>query len=99
MANIDPYIKEIQNAQYGEEVRGSIINALVKVNDDNESYQELKDEVIKARDTIVDSVLEYKQSIEIGKEEKEALESTISAAGTTKNALDESVKTAKKCIG
>ena len=94
MANIDPYIKEIQNAQYGEEVRGSIINALVKVNDDNESYQELKDEVIKARDTIVDSVLEYKQSIEIGKEEKEALESTISTASTSKNALDESVKTA-----
>lgn len=94
MANIELYIKRIQNAQYGEEVRSSIVNALVKVNDDNESYQELKEEVIKIRDTIVDSVLEYKQSIEIGKEEKEALDSSISTAGTTKNELDESVKTA-----
>ena len=70
MANIDPYIKEIQNAQYGEEVRSSIVNALVKVNDDNESYQKLKEEVVKAKDTVVDAVSEYKQSIELGKEEK-----------------------------
>ena len=94
MANIDPYIKEIQNAQYGEEVRSSIVNALVKVNDDNESYQKLKEEVVKAKDTVVDAVSEYKQSIELGKEEKKSLESTISTANSSKTALDESVKTA-----
>ena len=50
MANISTYISQIQNAVYGEEVRSSIINALEKVNDDNESYQALKDEVIAAKD-------------------------------------------------
>ena len=49
MANISTYISQIQNAVYGEEVRSSIINALEKVNDDNESYQALKDEVIAAK--------------------------------------------------
>ena len=35
MANIQPYIDQILNAVYGEEVRSSIANALEKVNDDN----------------------------------------------------------------
>ena len=48
MANIDPYIKQIQNAVYGEEVRSSIINSLKKGNDDNESYAALKKDVIAA---------------------------------------------------
>mgnify|MGYP000670158010 CR=1 FL=1 len=46
MANIQPYIDQILNAVYGEEVRSSIVNALEKVNDDNNSYADLKKEVI-----------------------------------------------------
>ena len=38
MANIQPYIDQILNAVYGEEVRSSIVNALEKINDDNNSY-------------------------------------------------------------
>ena len=34
MANIKEYIDAIKNAVYGEQVRGSIINALNKINDD-----------------------------------------------------------------
>lgn len=45
MANIQPYIDQILNAVYGEEVRSSIINSLQKVNDDNDSYADLKKEV------------------------------------------------------
>ena len=56
MANISTYISQIQNAVYGEEVRSSIINALEKVNDDNESYQDLKDEVIAAKDDVDEQV-------------------------------------------
>lgn len=41
MANIQPYIDQIANAVYGEEIRSSIINALNKVNDDNNSYHHL----------------------------------------------------------
>ena len=40
MANIQPYIDQILNAVYGEEVRSSIVNALEKVNDDNNSRSE-----------------------------------------------------------
>ena len=39
MANIKPYLDNIANAEYGEDVRGSLINALIKVNDDNDSYK------------------------------------------------------------
>ena len=39
MANIKPYIDQIMGATYGEEVRGSIANALMKVNDDSQTVQ------------------------------------------------------------
>jgi hypothetical protein len=52
MANIEPYINEIQTARYGEEVRGSIVNALLKVNDDNESYIGMKEEIEDIRDAM-----------------------------------------------
>ena len=45
MSNITPYTDAIKNARYGEEVRGSIVSALEKVNDDNESYIEIKGEI------------------------------------------------------
>lgn len=56
MANIQPYIDQIQNAVYGEEVRSSIVNALTKVNDDNDSYADLKKEVIAAKDKVDEDV-------------------------------------------
>ena len=49
MADIKRYTDQIAAAVYGEEVRGSIINALNKVNDDNNSYQDIKNEVVAAR--------------------------------------------------
>lgn len=45
MADISTYLNEIQSAVYGEEVRSSIINALKKVNEDNESYAAIKESV------------------------------------------------------
>lgn len=36
MANIDPYLEAIDNAVYGEEVRGSIRNAISAINDESE---------------------------------------------------------------
>lgn len=49
MANIKPYTDEIANAVYGEEVRSSIINALNKVNDDNNSYQDIKNQIVASK--------------------------------------------------
>lgn len=52
MANIKPYTDQISQAVYGEEVRSSIINALNKVNDDNNSYQSIKEQIIEAKDDV-----------------------------------------------
>ena len=45
MADIHEYTDAIAEARYGEEVRGSIINALEAVNDDNNKYIGIKDEI------------------------------------------------------
>ena len=45
MADIHEYTDAIAEARYGEEVRGSIINALEAVNDDNNQYIGIKDEI------------------------------------------------------
>ena len=78
MANIDPYIEQIQNAVYGEEVRSSIINSLKKVNDDNESYAALKKDVIAAKDTVVEQVSEFDAKVSATKATITALEQATS---------------------
>ena len=46
MANIDPYLEAIENAVYGEEVRGSIHDAIAAINDEYESAEEIIEQVI-----------------------------------------------------
>lgn len=53
MADVKTYTDQIANAVYGEEVRSSIINALNKVNDDNNSYQDIKNQVIAAQNQVI----------------------------------------------
>ena len=96
MANIKPYIDQIMGATYGEEVRGSIANALMKVNDDNESYQSIKTEVVNARDDIDLDVKEYKSLVPEGNQAKLALQNTIKEATVFKDAIDASVTSAGK---
>lgn len=94
MANIAPYIEQIQNAVYGEEVRGSIINALEKVNDDNESYQALKEEVIAAKDDVDEQVAAFDAKVTAAKEATTALEAATSTANTAKTNLEKATSTA-----
>ena len=68
MANIQSYLDQIANAVYGEEIRSSIINSLQKVNDDNDSYADLKKEVISARDDINDQVDQFDKKMEAASE-------------------------------
>ena len=56
MANIKEYTDQIASAVYGEEVRGSIINALNKVNDDNNAYNALKEEITQMQPRLFDPV-------------------------------------------
>lgn len=108
MANISTYISQIQNAVYGEEVRSSIINALEKVNDDNESYQALKDEVIAAKDEVESEVDSFDAKVKAAEQAtadlvaatstantaKSNLEKATSAANTAKTSLEKSTSTA-----
>ena len=94
MANIDPYLQEISDAVYGEEVRGSIINALKKVNDDNESYIEIKREIIEAKDEIDEELHDYEGVIEEAGSKISTLEETIGEAGTANTNLTEKINTA-----
>ena len=80
MADIKPYVDAISKAIYGEEVRGAIINALIKVNDDNNSYQDLKKEVVEAKDKVEEEVASFDEKMQTATEIEQRLSSTTSAA-------------------
>lgn len=94
MANIQPYIDQILNAVYGEEVRSSIVNALEKVNDDNNSYADLKKEVIAAKDAVDKDVDAVQQKLNAASTALTNLQNATSAANTAKTNLQNSTNTA-----
>lgn len=94
MANIQPYIDQILNAVYGEEVRSSIANALEKVNDDNNSYADLKKEVIAAKDAVDKDVDAVQQKLNAASTALTNLQNATSAANTAKTNLQNATNTA-----
>lgn len=94
MANIKPYTDEIANAVYGEEVRSSIINALNKVNDDNNSYQDIKNQIIASKDDVNEDVAEFDAKVASAQDATTALINTTSKGNTVKSALDSAITSA-----
>ena len=94
MANIQPYIDQILNAVYGEEVRSSIVNALEKVNDDNNSYADLKKEVIAAKDAVDKDVDAVQQKLNAASTALTNLQNATGAANTAKTNLQNATNTA-----
>lgn len=94
MANIQPYIDQILNAVYGEEVRSSIVSALEKVNDDNNSYADLKKEVIAAKDAVDKAVDAVQQKLNAESTALTNLQNATSAANTAKTNLQNATNTA-----
>ena len=94
MANIQPYIDQILNAVYGEEVRSSIVSALEKVNDDNNSYADLKKEVIAAKDAVDKDVDAVQQKLNAESTALTNLQNATSAANTAKTNLQNATNTA-----
>lgn len=94
MANIQHYIDQILNAVYGEEVRSSIVNALEKVNDDNNSYADLKKEVIAAKDAVDEDVDAVQQKLNAASTALTNLQNATSAANTAKTNLQNATNTA-----
>ena len=94
MANIDEYIKQIQQAQYGEEVRGSIVSALKKVNDDNNSYVAIKKEVVAAKDTVEEKAEIFDEKANAAKETLTALQVSTQIANEAKSSLNNIISSA-----
>ena len=94
MANIKPYTDEIANAVYGEEVRSSIINALKKVNDDNNSYQEIKNQIVASKDDVNEAVAEFDAKVASAQDATTALINATSNGNTAKSALDSAITSA-----
>lgn len=94
MANIQPYLDQIANAVYGEEVRSSIINGLQKVNDDNDSYADLKKEVIAAKDAVDADVKAVDDKLSAASTALTNLQNATSAANTAKTNLTNATSTA-----
>lgn len=94
MANIKPYTDEIANAVYGEEVRSSIINALNKVNDDNNSYQDIKNQIIASKDDVNEAVAKFDAKVASAQDATTALINATSKGNTAKSALDSAITSA-----
>ena len=94
MANIKPYTDEIANAVYGEEVRSSIINALNKVNDDNNSYQDIKNQIVASKDDVNEAVTEFNAKVASAQDATTALINATSKGNTAKSALDSAITSA-----
>lgn len=94
MANIKPYTDEIANAVYGEEVRSSIINALNKVNDDNNSYQDIKNQIVASKDDVNEAVVEFDAKVASAQDATSALIDATSKGNTAKSALDSAITSA-----
>ena len=94
MANIKPYTDEIANAVYGEEVRSSIINALNKVNDDNNSYQDIKNQILASKDDVNEAGAEFDAKVASAQDATTALINATSKGNTAKSALDSAITSA-----
>lgn len=82
MADIQTYINNILNAVYGEEVRTSLVNALEKINADNEKYLTIKQEVVASKDTVVNQVISFDAK------HNNALQTITSLLKATSDAVD-----------
>lgn len=94
MADIKQYTDQIKNAVYGEEVRDSIIGALEKVNDDNNSYQDIKDQITSDKEAIDRQVETFGDMTEDATEIKTALDASVATANTAKTNLENATATA-----
>lgn len=94
MADISPYTQQIRNAVYGEEVRGSIIAALNAVNDDNNSYQAIKDQIRADKQSIEGTVEEFDELVEDVTEARDTIVNSLAAVETARTQLASAVSAA-----
>ena len=89
MANISSYLNAISEAILGEEVRTSIINAIAAINDDNESYQQIKADIHTDKEAIDSQVAIFSTLVM----QATTLQNSINSAFTSANIA----KTVEEC--
>lgn len=94
MSNIKEYTDKIEHAVYGKDVRSSIVNALKKINDDNNSYQDIKNQIVASKDDVNEAVAEFDAKVASAQDATTALINATSNGNTAKSALDSAITSA-----
>lgn len=101
MANVKKYTDQIAKAQKGRDVRDAIVNAINEVSDENNEYNQVKADILKAQTDITEKVAKNEQTeqtfaADVKKAEalKQGLDSNIEQGTALKGQLDTAVSTA-----
>lgn len=101
MANVKKYTDQIAKAQKGRDVRGAIVNAINEVSDENNEYNQVKTDILKAQTDITEKVAKNEHTeqtfaADVKKAEalKQGLDSNIEQGTALKGQLDTAVSTA-----
>lgn len=101
MANVKKYTDQIAKAQKGRDVRDAIVNAINEVSDENNEYNQVKTDILKAQTDITEKVVKNEHTeqtfaADVKKAEalKQGLDSNIEQGTALKGQLDTAVSTA-----
>lgn len=101
MANVKKYTDQIAKAQKGRDVRDAIVNAINEVSDENNEYNQVKADILKAQTDITEKVAKNEQTeqtfaadVKKAEELKQGLDTDITQGTALKSQLDAAVKTA-----
>lgn len=94
MSDISSYTSAILSAIYGRDVRQALVDALNKVNDDNNSYATIKADILKAKSDVDAKVLEFQTAVNNAATAKSELQSATSTANTARTNLNTAITNA-----
>lgn len=101
MANVKKYTDQIAKAQKGRDVRDAIVNSINAVSDENNEYNQVKTDILKAQTDITEKVAKNEHTeqtfaADVKKAEalKQGLDSNIEQGTALKGQLDTAVSTA-----
>ena len=101
MADVRQYTEQIANAKKGKDVRASIVAAINAVSDENNTYNQVKEDILAAQEEISQDVTENKQTqqnfnddLEEAKTVNASLQQNITAAGQAEDTLEADITAA-----
>jgi hypothetical protein len=101
VANVKKYTDQIAKAQKGRDVRDAIVNSINAVSDENNEYNQVKTDILKAQTDITEKVAKNEHTeqtfaADVKKAEalKQGLDSNIEQGTALKGQLDTAVSTA-----